>query len=135
MQGRSHRGNRFGLAAEQDPQHHEQTEQQHAGGRGNDPDRNADAAYIRRQRLALPMRREIARHFWPNAPRSLVKVALDLLKIGKAAGGGSVHALETECEAGVLQLEHRIVEQWIKFIVVENFEKPHAANALPEKAA
>ena len=35
----------------------------------------------------------------------------------------------------MLQLEHRIVNQRIKLVVVENFKEPHAANAFTEEAA
>src|SRR5260370_36507922 len=70
-----------------------------------------------------------------HAPHHFIKIALDQLQRRQPPRAGAMHALKAEREAGVLQLEHKIVGSGIKLEMVEYLEEPYAADALAEKAA
>ena len=88
-----------------------------------------------RQCLAAPVWRQFAIRLGTDAAQRLVEIALNLLQRGNAAGRGAMDALKTECETGVLQLEHVIVEQRVLLQARQLIEEAHAADAFAEEAA
>src|SRR5258708_36005559 len=74
-------------------------------------------------------------HLRTDAPQGFIKIALDLLQRRGAVRRGTMHALEAERQASVLQLEQRIIDQRILERLLQLFKEPHAADALAEEAA
>src|ERR1700712_3059655 len=70
-----------------------------------------------------------------HAPQHFIEIALDHLQRRQPAWAGAMHPLKAEREAGVLQLEHKIVGRGIELEMVEYLEEPRAADAFAEKAA
>ena len=110
--------------------------EQQGAQRGSDrPDRDARPVDVQAKRLAPPVRRKILRDLGADPPQGLVEIALDLLQGSQAPGLGAIDALEAKRQAGVVQFEHRVIDQRIEFGVIEQLEEAHAADALAEEAA
>src|SRR5215203_2377797 len=91
---RSDRGRgRFRVAAEQHTQDEVEPQQEHADERPYRPNWHLESGGFRRERLALPARRELGGWFAHPAQR-FVEVTLDLLQRRGATRGGAVDALE-----------------------------------------
>src|SRR5262249_46788508 len=65
----------------------------------------------------------------------LVEIALNLLQRGDAACRGAMDSMESEREAGMLQLQQIIVDHRVLFEPRKLVKETHAADALAEETA
>ena len=135
MQRKRHLGGIFGPGGQQHPQREIDPRQQRRDDRCHHPHGHARALPTIGQRLTAPVRRQVGGGFRANPAQQFIKVALNELQAGETVCRGTMHALEAQSHARVLQLENRVVDQRVGLEMIENFEKPHTADAFAEETA
>src|SRR6266446_1159493 len=112
-----------------DAKQHEADATQHA------PPRHAQPRRLACEALSLPARRQLAVDLRTQSAQRFVKIALDLLQCGDAARGGAMDAVESQRQAGVLQLEEVVIDDRVLLEARELVKEAHAADAFAEKTA